>query len=273
VCRVTPGPDGLAARVAARQRGLATADQLLAAGMSRSGISRRVAAGRLRPVYRGIYLVGHPVAPPLAIELGAVLACSPDAFLSHFSGANLYALLKLTRPNVDVTVVGRNPGKHSRIAVHRVRQIDPRDVTRLGGIPTTTPARILLDLAEVAQLRQLEIAWDEAHSRKLVKAKDITALIDRSPGRRGIKRLRALQERDSGPTLTRSEAEELLLALIRRARLPAPEMNAMIGNYRMDFVGARTGSSWSSTAAITCGRAGATTTTAATRNWPMPAGA
>ncbi|MEA2445549.1 MAG: Transcriptional regulator, AbiEi antitoxin, partial [Thermoleophilales bacterium] len=80
-----PGPDGLASRVAAAKRGLATDDELLAAGMSRSGISRRVAAGRLTPIYRGVYLVGHSVPPPLAIELGAVIACSPAAFLGHFS--------------------------------------------------------------------------------------------------------------------------------------------------------------------------------------------
>src|SRR4051794_14787429 len=72
VCHVLPGADGLAAGVAARQRGLATADELLAGGMSRSGISRRVTAGRLTLLYRNVYLVGHPVAPPLAIELGAV---------------------------------------------------------------------------------------------------------------------------------------------------------------------------------------------------------
>jgi very-short-patch-repair endonuclease len=187
-------------------------------------------------MFPGVYLVGHPVAPPLAAELGAVLACSPDAFLSHFSAARLYRLLRIAIATVDVTVVGRNPGQIKGIAIHRVRTIDRPDVTKQAGIPTTTPLRILLDLAEVAQPRQLEIAWDEAHTRKLVTAKRIEALIERSPGRRGVKPLKTLLARDAGSTLTRSDAEEVLLELIRRAQLPTPEMNVLLGRYQVDFL-------------------------------------
>jgi very-short-patch-repair endonuclease len=188
-------------------------------------------------MYRGVYLIGHAVAPPLATELAAVLACSPHAFLSHFSAAYLWQLLRRAQPGVDVTVVGRNPGEHKGIRIHRTRQIDRRDVTRFRDIPITTAARTLLDLAETdAPWRDLEVACDEAHTRGLVKRGEMQRLIDRSPGRRGVKHLKALRDRDHGPTLTRSQKEEILLALVRAADLPQPDMNVLVGRYRPDFV-------------------------------------
>lgn len=229
--------DPTIAAFASRKRGLITDEELLAAGVGRKGVERRLKTGRIHRLYRGVYLVGHPVPPPLAMELAAVLACAPHAFLSHFSAAWLYRLLKFQPPIIDITVAGRNPGQLKGIAIHRVRTLDRRDVTRQAGIPTTTPTRTLLDLAEVAQPRQLEIAWDEAHTRKLTSPAKITALIERSPGRRGVKPLNTLLARDDGSTLSLSDAEEVLLDLIRRAQLPSPEMNVLLlGRYKVDFL-------------------------------------
>src|SRR4051794_33599088 len=196
VCHV----ENLIAGIARRKRGLVTEDELRSAGLGRKAIRSRIARGALHSIFPRVYLVGHAVAPPWAMELGAVLACAPDSFLSHFSAARLYGLLKMATALIDVTVVGRNQRKYPGIAIHRVRTIDRRDVTKHAGIPTTTPARILLDLAEVAQPRQLEIAWDDAHARKLVSTAKMAALMERSPGRRGLKRLAALIARDSGHT-------------------------------------------------------------------------
>jgi very-short-patch-repair endonuclease len=232
VCHV----ENVIAGIARRKKGLVTEDELRSAGLGPKGIRSRVERGALHRLFPRVYLVGHAVAPPWAMELGAVLACAPDSFLSHFSAARLYALLKMSVPHVDVTVVGRNQRKYAGISVHRVRTIDPRDITKHAGIPTTTPARILLDLAEVAQPRQLEIAWDDAHARKLVTPARVNALMERSPGRHGLKRLAALIARDSGHTLSRSDAEELLLELIRRSQLASPEMNVLLGRYRVDFL-------------------------------------
>jgi very-short-patch-repair endonuclease len=46
----------------------------------------------------------------------------------------------------------------------------------------------------------------------------------------------ALLDRDAKPALTRSEAEERLLALIRSAELPEPELNVRIGRHEVDFL-------------------------------------
>jgi very-short-patch-repair endonuclease/predicted transcriptional regulator of viral defense system len=237
VCRVIDGEprERLIARVAARQRGLITQAQLLAAGVSRKTIQRWVRSGRLYSVHRGVYLVGHEMAPPLAIELAAVMACAPYSFLSHFSGSKLWGVLDVKRPTIDVTVVGRNAGLQQGITVHRTRHIDRADLTRREGIPVTRPGRLLLDLADVASTGQLERAWDEAHSRDLVTPGQMQKLVRRSPGRHGIPRIKSLLEREA-TGISKSLAERRLGDLIRRANLPNPETNLLLGRYEFDFV-------------------------------------
>jgi very-short-patch-repair endonuclease len=100
------------------------------------------------------------------------------------------------------------------------------------GIPLTQPSGTLIDLADVLTHRKLERALDEAAYLRL----DLSALRPR-PGRRGAGRLaRLLAEHDPGTTRTRFELEERMLALCRRAGLPAPEVNAEVLGYEVDFV-------------------------------------
>jgi predicted transcriptional regulator of viral defense system len=51
--------DAKVARIAARQHGVVTVAELAQAGLSAPAISRRVAAGRLHRIHRGVYAVGH----------------------------------------------------------------------------------------------------------------------------------------------------------------------------------------------------------------------
>ncbi|MEA2363574.1 MAG: hypothetical protein QOD71_2719 [Thermoleophilaceae bacterium] len=94
----------------------------------------------------------------------------------------------------------------------------------------------MVDLADHAPDRYLERAFEEALTRRVATTASIAAAVERLPGRRGATRLKALLERDAEPALTRSEAEERLLALIREAALPPPEVNRRIGRHTVDFV-------------------------------------
>ena len=80
-------PDVLIARLAARQHGVVSQAQLLAAGLDRDAIAYRRRVGRLHLLHRGVYAVGHRPPSPLATAIAAVLACGPDAALSHRSAA------------------------------------------------------------------------------------------------------------------------------------------------------------------------------------------
>jgi hypothetical protein len=74
--------------IAARQHGVVARWQLLAAGVTRHQIELRLHNGRLHEIHRGVYLVGHRIPPPLAVEQAALLACGERAVLSHRSAAS-----------------------------------------------------------------------------------------------------------------------------------------------------------------------------------------
>lgn len=222
--------------LAARQHGLVTRAQLLNAGLSPGRLDRRVAVGRLRPVQRGIYQVG-PLAFSRAKEMAAVLACGAGAHVSHRSAAAMWELLpRDVDAPVHVTVGGRGRCHRPGVVVHRVAALDPSEVTQIDGVPVTAPARTLFDLANGVRGRELEQAMARAERKRLTNRSELLSLVSRHSRRRGIRALRHLLQDGAEPVLARSEAEERFLALIRRARLPAPEANSRIGNYEVDFV-------------------------------------
>jgi very-short-patch-repair endonuclease len=228
-------PERAIAELAAKQRGVITRAQLLELGMTRTTIDNWVKHSRLHSLYRGIFLLGHPRPIAGARQLAAVLACGRGAVLSHLSAAGLWRLLPGREGDVDVTVPGRNPGRRRGIRVHRVNALDRRDVRKLGGIPITSPARTIFDVAAVVRRRELEQALAEAYARRLARRSDFISLLARRSSLPGTRALRALLD-EGTPALTRSQAEERLLALIRTAELPAPEINVRIGRHEVDFM-------------------------------------
>src|SRR5919198_3748870 len=96
--------DQAVAEIAGRQYGIATLTQLVAAGISSRGVYRRVQAGRLHRIHRGVYAVGHRALSSEGRWMAAVLACGEGAVLSHRSAAELWRLLPPRGGNVHVTV-------------------------------------------------------------------------------------------------------------------------------------------------------------------------
>ncbi len=94
------------------------------------------------------------------------------------------------------------------------------------GIPVTSPFRTIFDLAAVMDLRTLERAWHEAEVRRLTDRVSLPMLLERYPGRRGTRNLRALLESEEPVAITRNDFEEAFLALIEAYGLPRPRMNA-----------------------------------------------
>lgn len=216
------------AELAGRQHGVVARAQLRG-HLSRRGFDERLRDGRLHSLYRGVYLVGHEVEPKYARQMGAVLACGEDALLSHRSAIELWELLPLSG-ELHVTVPRARPHRNG-ITLHRSKPLDPRDHGTIERIPVTNIGRSLLDFAEIATARELERAFDEARTQRLIK--DLSDVLARHPGRRGA---RALAPLAGAPILlTQSEAEELFLALIRKAGLPLPEVNVRIGRWQLDF--------------------------------------
>jgi very-short-patch-repair endonuclease len=229
-------PDDAIARVAARQHGVISVSQLHRAGADPSAIKRRADAGRLHRLHRGVYAVGHPSLSDEGRWMAAVLAYGEGAVLSHRSAGLLWRIL---RPRVrrlakaapreehravDVTVPGGGGRvRQEGIRLHRSSTLTAVQCTRRDGISVTRPGRTLADLRSVLTQAELAAAIREAEFLRLPFADAFRS----SRNGRG--------DRPSPPR-TRSELEARFLALVRRHRLPRPEVNVRIDRYEVDFL-------------------------------------
>ncbi|HEX5899749.1 MAG TPA: type IV toxin-antitoxin system AbiEi family antitoxin domain-containing protein, partial [Solirubrobacteraceae bacterium] len=92
----------LVAGRAADAWGVLSLDELCACGLSRNAVMNRVRNGRLHPLHRGVYAVGHANVPLEGRFLAAVKACRP-AVLSHFSAAALWGFIGWEERYPEVT--------------------------------------------------------------------------------------------------------------------------------------------------------------------------
>lgn len=219
--------------LAARQQGVVSRRQALAAGLSPRALEHRLVTGRFTRLHRGVYLLG-PIRAPLTDHVAALLACGPGAVISHRSAAALFELPVAPRSHLDVTVPARD-GRTRRpgIRVHRPSVLPAADVTTRDDLPTTTPTRTVLDLAAHVPERELLRVVEEAERRGLV---DRVQLARRLAGIRGAATLREVLRRFDAPQVTRSEAERRMLDLVRAAALPRPSTNTRIGRYEVDLL-------------------------------------
>jgi very-short-patch-repair endonuclease len=222
------------AAVARHQRGRVSRDQLVAIGLSAGAIQRRLRRGLLLAEHPGVYLVGHAAPVELGPETSALLSVRDGAVLSHDSAAALWAIGAADR-DIHILVRGGFAGRRTGVKIHRTRVLDARDMRIHEGLPVTSPARTLLDRAGAMSLRQLEHMFTEAVTRKLVSRGDLEDVVARGRGRAGCGALRALLEEEDDPAFTRSDGEKRMHALVRKARLPEPLVNAPLHGFEVDF--------------------------------------
>jgi very-short-patch-repair endonuclease len=229
------GSEMVVAWIAARQLGLITAGQLITAGVGRGSIRWRLANGALHRVFRGVYLVGHPVPAPGALEFAAVLACGEGTVASHHSAAGLWRLGAPARDAVEVTVAGRDCRTRTGLRVYQVDELSPQDRTTKGGIPVTAPARTVIDYASTTGPSEAERVIAEAFALRLLTEPQLVAAIDRAPHRAGVACVKAILGQPGGAKRTRSGGERAMLRLIRAAGLPEPLTNHPIKGFDADF--------------------------------------
>jgi very-short-patch-repair endonuclease len=213
------------ARLAERQHGVVGRWQLLAAGWSDGAIETRVRHGRLHPLYAGVYRVGHSLLQQEGRWMAAVLASGPDAVLSHHSAAALWGLRLTSRTTIDVTCPQKS---RSWKGIRRHHKALPADeVTVEEDIPVTTAPRTILDLAATEPLDVIKALLREMEYRELWVALSLWDLVERYPGRRGIRKVKAALKRikDEPPGERKSPLEERFAPFLREHRLPLPRFN------------------------------------------------
>jgi very-short-patch-repair endonuclease len=201
--------------------------QLLELGWSRDVVKRRIARGALHPLHRGVYAYGHRAITVESRWMAATLAFGPDAVLSHRSAGQLWGLVPRSRIRPEV-IRPRHAAGRPHLVVHQA--VLPGDeVVRERGIPVTSVARTMLDLAATRGEREVERAWDQMEFQGYTHALSVPDLLRRYPGRKGSVLLARLATRKTLPVgITRNDFEEAFLALIDRHGLPRPRMNAHV---------------------------------------------
>jgi very-short-patch-repair endonuclease len=208
--------------------------QLMALGITPRQLERVLHDGRLRALHRGVCLFG-PNLLPLTREMAAVRACGPEAVLSYRSAGHVWQLLPYVPKarHMHVSVESGDPRSHPRIVIHRA-SLDRNEITTQHGIPITSPARTILDLATELGDGDLEQAIADAFARWRLTHAKLMALIDARPGHRGVARVR--KQLEGSPARTRSRTERRLLDGLRQAGVPEPEANATLGPWEVDLL-------------------------------------
>lgn len=215
------------ARLAARQHSVVKRAQLLELGLTVAAIDHWLRAGRLHRIHRGVYAVGHPSLTWKGKWLAAVFAAGASAVLSHRSAAALLGLLPARAGAPEVIV----PSWRSRLPGVRRHSGELRADERAieAGIPVTSPARTLLDLASVASPKELRQAFRKAEADRVLTARKLAQALERRPGRRGNCAVRALlQDAGYGRGIKRSDLEADFATFLRRHGFPAPDRNVHV---------------------------------------------
>lgn len=218
---------------AAREHGVLARHELRACGLTDAMIELRVRDGRLHRVHRGVYAVGHPGLSSHGRLLAAVKACGEGAVLSHASAAMLFGLLPFDDRRPHVTVAHSARRAPAGVRVHRTRLLHPADVWRREGIPVTSPARLVLDLAASLGDVALRRLMSRAQSMQLTNHRLLAQQVDRAAGRAG--RARFARVLADAPPPTRSELEDRLHELVLAAGFAPPDVNValLVGGRRV----------------------------------------
>ncbi|MCR1982640.1 type IV toxin-antitoxin system AbiEi family antitoxin domain-containing protein [Cellulosimicrobium cellulans] len=183
------------AEIAADQWGLVTTAQAAAAGVSKMLLVRMTSAGELERITHGVYATPAASSDRLVETRALWLALDPARLaherltelptagvLSHASAAALHGIGDLLDDHVEVTLPRRHRSRRPELRTHRAT-LEPVDVTRVEGLPVTTAARTIADLAAAGNDRDhVGTVLREAITHGLATPEDVSAALDRRLG-------------------------------------------------------------------------------------------
>ena len=206
--------------------------------MGSSTIDRWIRNGHLHQLHRGVYAVGHSRINREASWLAGVLACGAGAVLSFGAAGQSRGIVSPhQRLAVHVTVPRRSGADPKGVTVHRVRNLDRRDVSTDRGIPTTTATRTVWDLATALSPLGTRRAFEQAEKLRLLDRERLAALREAAPSRKGAGVIGELLADAPLPLEeTRSALEEVILETCRDHGLPLPAVSVPLLGFEIDFL-------------------------------------
>ncbi|HTU15817.1 MAG TPA: DUF559 domain-containing protein [Solirubrobacterales bacterium] len=237
----------IAQRIAGEQHGVVSRAQLRRAGVPSSTIQSRVDGAFLFPVFRGVYLVGRSGLSLDGLRLAAVLAAGRGAvvggraaamiwgFMDHFSPVDVFRLVGGANRRAQVRVDGSKVWPY--LMIWRPVRLSDSDIRSVRGIPVTSVARTLWDLAALTSTQKFNRAFNEADRLRLIDDDEMSAFAAGMRGHHGagLFRKRALARiPDIGRA--RSALEAIYLELLDRKVVPAADLNARVLDMEVDLV-------------------------------------
>jgi very-short-patch-repair endonuclease len=230
------------------QYGLVARFQLLRSGFSDRTIDNRIGTLELVRMLPGVYSLGEPSITQELLWTASALA-HPGSVISHRSASAVWGLEK-AKGTIEVSrihsqrlrtkdpeVPEANAPRLNRPLIHGPRGLLPEDIALCRGIPVTSVPRTILDAASTATLSQLDDLVDSAVARRLIDSLQLRALLDRTRGRRGGGKLRAVISDVLIPEGDlRSELELRGLKLLRDHPIPTPLTNQIVGGIEVDCI-------------------------------------
>jgi hypothetical protein len=218
------------AQIAFRQHGVVTRTQLFAAGVTRREIQRRLRNGSLVRIHPGVYRVGHAAPHIEATYLAAVYACGEGALLSGCAAGYVWRILKGRPPIAEVTAPTER--RIEGVRTHRSRSMHPRDRAVARGIPVTSVAATVVQLAGTLSLDALSRVCHDAGVLHRLTPAQVDEVFSRQLIVPGAGNLRRVLHGDVRVTL--SELERRFLKVLRRSNLPSPVTNRSVDGRRLD---------------------------------------
>jgi very-short-patch-repair endonuclease len=166
--------------------------------------------------------------------MAATLTSGPTAVLSHESTAALWEIRSPPAAQVEVSVLTAVRPRRRDLVIHRRNVLAAGETTERLGIPVTSPACTLIDLAARLSRAHVEAAINEADKRDLVSPDRLRRALDGATRRPGLGLLREILDRRTF-TLTESELERRFLSLVHEAGLPLPETGTYVNGFKVDF--------------------------------------
>lgn len=220
--------------LAEAQHCVVSRDQLRAVGYVPEAINHRIKTGRLHRLHRGVYAVGRKAVTDHGRWMAAVLACGDGVVLSHTSAAALWRIGAEDHNVVELSLPSPSRKRRPGLRIHRRPSLGPRDFTTEFDIPTTTPARTLIDLAPRLDRAGIERAVNEADKYNLLTPPALRRALEGYGGEPGVAILRTILDRRTF-RLTKEELERRFLPLAAKAGLPVPVTGPKVNGFEVDF--------------------------------------
>jgi very-short-patch-repair endonuclease len=221
-------------QLAERQHGVVARRQLLALGLHPQAIKRRVENGRLHRLWPGVFAVGRPHVTRHGLWMAATLTCGEEAVLADESAATLSDMDGCERSYVIQVIVPPGVRRRRQGISVRTARLNPAHVGTIEGIPVTSPARTVLDLARTRSRYDLETAINQADKHDLIDPEGLREALSEFAGLPGASKLRRTLDQRTF-VLTEAGVERHFLPVARGIGLSKPLTQQWLNGYRVDF--------------------------------------